>query len=68
MGLITERRQPRPDRSPEEAQQIRAALAEWNDLVDKHSAKFGGDRARGAIAANRENPALRQRVDELAQL
>lgn len=68
MPLITEKRQPGPDRSLEERQKIQSALTEWNDLVDKHAAKFGGDRFRGAIAANRENPDLRQRVDDLTNL
>lgn len=39
---------------------------EWDELVEKHAAKFGGDRFRGAIAANRERPDLRMQVDEMA--
>lgn len=66
MGLITEKRQSGPDRTVAEKQAIRCALEEWNDLVDKHAAKLGGDRARGAIAANRERPDLRVKVDALA--
>ena len=65
MTNITERRQPPPHRTAAEAQAIRIALAEWHDVVDKHAAKHGGDRARGAIAANRERPDLRKRLDDL---
>ena len=66
MESLNESRRPLMDQKAIDQPEYAQAIHEWRDLIDKHAAKFGGDRARGAIAANRENPALRKRVDELA--